>query len=275
MRGDPYGVVPTAHLERVDAPERGCDAAVDSRAGASACWVQTDLVDPVVGPRPVAVKPFCIDAYPFPGMGEAYSRNGLSVWDAHQLNAMLKMPKFGNKRLCSFTEFQSAVAGLEENRRFVFGDQYRKGLCATGRIGSDPKCRNATTGVSEYGAVHSHWVVADRDFVAHACDTPPCKGAGNRPLAEGALVVAGGTNRSQTRQAPFTPHTWHDHGEPTVDACGFDGWDDQPVFCSDPGPESEASSVAWNRFRATVVKTGSMRTAISNALGREICPSSE
>ena len=170
------------------------------------------------------------------------------------------------------TEFQVAVAGLSTNQRFIFGDRYRPGVCEGGTIGQDPLCRNGTTGLVDYGAVHSHWVMADEAFVASACDNPPCKGAGNRALEAGSYVVAGGTNRVQTRQAPFTPHTWHDHGDPTTDACGFVGWDDQPVVCADPGPDTVAELREWKAFEDSVRGSGSMRKALSAALGSPVCP---
>ena len=235
------------------------------------CWVQTDMVDPVVSPREVNVAPFCIERFPFPGRSNAYTKDGLSVWDAHQLRTLLESGRYGPRRMCTYTEFQAAVAGLSENRRFVFGDTYIKGICETDTVGADPRCRNPTTGVADYGAVHSHWVIADPQFVLKACDSPPCRGAGNRLLKNGQLIVAGGTNRAQTRQAPFTPHTWHDHGEPTKDACGFHGWDDQPVICSSPGEYSQSQNDQWAAFRRDALASGSMRHAISNALGRPIC----
>jgi len=272
MVRNPYGIVPTAHLERVDAPEKGCGAAIAAQPGATVCWVQTDTVDPVVQVRRVAVNPFCIESHPFPGKGTHYATDGLSVWDAHKLRELLASGQFGPRRMCTFTEFQGAVAGLEENRPFIFGHQIIDGMCTGTQVGSDSRCRNQRTGVYDYGAVHSHWVVADEAFVASACETPPCRGAGGRSLAAGSLIVAGGTNRVQTRQAPFTPHTWHDHGEPTVDACGFHGWDDQPVICADPVPVTATQAAAWERFRQSVVETGSLRAAISKALGGPICP---
>ena len=271
MKANPYGIVATAHLAVVDAPEKQCPEAIASTPGATACWVQTDTVDPVVKPRQVTVSPFCIEAYPFPGQGQSYTSDGLSVWDAHHLNEILQTGRFGKRRMCSFSEFQVAVSGPTENRRFIFGDDFKDGVCRGKAIGTDSKCRNSVVGVSDYGAVHSHWVIADAAFVASACDNPPCAGAGNRALLPGGLVVAGGTNRVQTRQAPFTPHTWHDHGEPTVGACGFHGWDDQPVICADPGPETEAHRQAWHKFQQDAIVTGSMRAAISNAVGRPIC----
>ena len=272
MRGTPYGIVPTAHLAKVDAPERGCDAAVAAQEGASACWVQTDMVDPVVSPRPVSVKPFCIETYPFPGVGAQYSKDGMSVWDTHKLNELFQTGRFGPRRLCTMTEFQSAVAGLNENRRFIFGDRYRAGICEGSRIGADPLCKNSVTGLRDYGAVHSHWVLADAAFIAAACDAPPCRGAGNRTVVPDAYIVAGGTNRVQTRQAPYTPHTWHDHGEPTVDACGFEGWDDQPVVCADPRPGTPDEEQAWKAFEESVRTNRSVRKALSTALGGPICP---
>jgi hypothetical protein len=272
MRGTPYGIVHTAHLARVDAPERGCDAAVAAQDGASACWVQTDLVDPVVRARSVSVQPFCIETHPFPGLGAQYTKDGMSVWDVHKLNELFKTGRFGARRLCTMTEFQSAVAGLSANQRFVFGDRYRAGICEGKTIGADLLCKNPVTGLMDYGAVHSHWVLADEPFIGAACDAPPCTGAGNRALVPDAYIVAGGTNRVQTRQAPYTPHTWHDHGEPTVDACGFEGWDDQPVVCAGPRPDTPDERLAWKNFEQDVRTSGSMRTALSSALGGPICP---
>ena len=272
MRGAPYGVVPTAHLAKVDAPERGCDAAVAAKNGATACWVQTDLVDPVVRPRTVSVQPFCIESHPFPGKGSEYSKDGMSVWDAHKLNELFQTGRFGARRFCTMTEFQSAVAGISANQRFIFGDRYRTGICEGDTVGADLLCKNSATGLMDYGAVHSHWVLADEPFVAAACDAPPCRGAGNRTLVPDAYIVAGGTNRVQTRQAPYTPHTWHDHGEPTADACGFEGWDDQPVVCAEPRPDTPGEHLAWKAFEQSVRTSKSVRKALSAALGGPICP---
>ena len=272
MRGDPYGIVPTAHLKRVDAPEKGCPKAIAAKPGASVCWVQTDLVDPVIPVREITVEPFCVDATPLPGEGHEYAKDGMSVWDAHQLDLLLKTGRFESRRMCTVTEFQVAVAGLKSNRRFVFGDHYTAGDCAQAPIGSRPRCRNPETGVSEYGAVHSHWTVADAAFIDNACSVKPCRGAGNRSLTEGMYIVAGGTDRAQTRRARMTPHTWHDHGEPTQDACGFHGWDDQPIICADPGPDTASTAKAWAQFIAEVRRSASIRSAISSAVGQPICP---
>ena len=272
MRGQPYGVVPTAHLERVDAPERDCPAAVARTPGATACWVQTDLVDPVIPPHKVSLNAFCIDAFPIPGKGHPYPKDGLSAWDVYQLDLLLSDGRFGRRRLCTTTEFEAAVAGLTSNQRFVFGDMYVDGVCEGETIGASARCQNKETGIWEYGAVHSHWTRADEVFIASACPKPPCRGAGNRLLTVGMYIVAGGTDRAQTRQAPHTPHTWHDHGDPTQDSCGFHGWDDQPVICADPGPDTAASRLAWKAFVDEVRETGSLRKAISTAAGHPICP---
>ncbi len=272
MKGQPYGIVETRHLATVDAPEKNCPAAVGKTPGATACWVQTDMSDPVLKPREVEIKPFCIEARPFPGT--RYTTDGLTVWGAHKLGQLLDTGRFGKRRLCTASEFQAAVAGLAENRRFIFGDQYIAGRCESKNrrtVGGDPDCRNVKTGVVDYGSVHSHWVVADQPFVDRACEQPPCRGAGGRALKAGSYVVMGGTNRVQTRQAPFTPHTWHDHGEATQDACGFDGWDDQPVICADVGPGDVGADAAYADFRDQVGRNGSMNAAISAALGEPVC----
>ena len=272
MKGQPYGVVHTAHLEKVVAPQLDCEQAVASTPGATACWVQTDLVDPVIPVHAVTVAPFCIDTFPFPGKGGQYAVDGMSVWDAHQLDTLLQTGRYGDRRMCTATEFQAAVAGLNSNQRFVFGDTFIDKICDGAAIGAAKACVNAETSVAEYGAVHSHWTIADPSFVASACPEPPCLGAGNRPLGVGMYIVSGGTGRVQTRQAPFTPHTWHDHGEATVGACGFSGWDDQPVICSDPTIPTPEQNKAWAEFLGLIQASGKMRASLSAALGRKICP---
>ena len=272
MRGQPYGVVQTAHLDKVEAPERDCPAAIEQTPNASVCWVQTDLADPVLGPRTVEVPPFCIEAYPFPGKGAAYTKDGLNVWTTHQMDLLFRTGKFGPRRLCTATEFQVAVAGPKNNRRFVYGDQYEAGRCQSETIGGDAGCKNEETGVHEYAAIHSHWAVADEAFVTFACDAGACNAAGNRRLKKGMYVVMGGTRRFQTRQAPITPHTWHDHGEPTPDGCAYDGWDDQVAVCAEEGPTNVEHEKAWAKFREDARKHQSMNAAMSSALGRPICP---
>ena len=272
MRGQPYGVVETAHLKTVDAPEKDCPAAIKATPGATACWVQTDQVDPVIGPREVSVAPFCIERFPFPGKGHPYAKDGLNVWTAQRFDMLLRTGRYGGRRFCTSSEFQLAVAGPRSNQRFIYGDSFLEGRCKGDKVGDRVGCTNQETGVVDYGAVHSHWTIADRDFVEYACGVGRCNAAGNRQLTEGMYVVMGGTGRVQTRQAPFTPHTWHDHGDATVDACGFQGWDDQPVVCADPGTNSAAEEEAWETFRSNVIEQGSLTKALGVALGAPICP---
>jgi hypothetical protein len=280
MTGSPYGIVETAHLEVVEAPEKGCEAALRETPGAQLCWVQTDEVDPVLTAREVNLEGFCIERYPFPGKGANYTSDGMTAWDAAVFRELLASGRYGSRRMCTFTEFQAAVASLESNHPWVYGDTFREERCEEGRpIGFDPDCVNPKTGVHEYGAIHSHWVVADEDFVEHACAEPPCQAAGGRPLEEGDLVVAGGTSRIQTRQAPRTPHTWHDHGEPFPEGCDAMGWDDQPVVCADPDPRyAEARledmrevETAWVELVRLAREQGQMSLTLEKALGRPVC----
>lgn len=216
MRAERFAVVSTAGRAEVVDPQAECPAALAAHGEAVACWVQTDLVDPVVPPRAVRVAPVCVDAFPFPGEGATYTEDGMTAWDAKVLHDVLARGDLGGRRLCTATELEAAVAGLPANQPVVYGDRHDPDRCPEGaRIGQDPTCANRATGLHEYAAVHSHWVVADPAFVASACAQPPCKAAGNRPLQAGMFLVLGGTGRLQTRQAPLTPHTWHDHGRPT------------------------------------------------------------
>jgi hypothetical protein len=243
----PYGLVETASLERVEAPEARCPDAIAATPGASACWVQTDLHDPIVTPHDVTVESYCIASHPFPGAGGRYPMDGLTTWDAQLFDELLKSGQYGERRLCTFTEYELAVAGPKANQRFVFGDDYDPASCPSGDdtpIGANPACQNLETGVYEYGAVHSQWVLLDEPLVAWACETDEtCAASGGRRLDErtesGDLairyIVAGGTNRGQTRQAPHTPHTFHDHGDPTgPEGCDSWGWDDQVAVCASP-----------------------------------------
>jgi len=247
-----------------------------------ACWVQTDLVDPVLRPRDVVLAPVCVEAWPFPGPGTRYATDGMTAWDAKVLQDVLARGDLGGRRLCTATELQAAVAGLASNQPFVYGSHHRADLCPSdvdGVIGSKPACRNEVTGVGEYSAVHSQWVVADADFVAHACDAPPCRAAGSRLLREGMLVVLGGTARTQTRQAPHTPHTWHDHGRPTPTGCDAMGHDDQVAICADPHAgwgghhaglvEQEAR---WQKLLDVARSSGRMDAFLDAAIGGASCP---
>ena len=288
MRGKPYGIVSIGGRGSIDHPELQCPAAIAATPGAVACWVQTDEIDPVLPVRTVTLAPFCVDAWPFPGFGSHYTRDGLTSAGAAALVRLLRTTPTAGRRLCTFTELQAAVAGLQSDRRFVYGDDAPGDRCGSdslqvGTIGADPTCSNPETGVHEYGAVLSHWVVADPAFVVQACSTTAggCRGAGGRRLVAGNLVVLGGTRRVQTRQAPLTPHTWHDHGPSVGGACTSDlVWDDQPAICADPNPDwlqSERPAAlrqgeaTWQRL-ATVARTeGTMQAMLRAGLGPAWC----
>lgn len=278
LERDRYALVQTQPGET--APEVRCTGALAATPDAVACWIQTDLIDPVLAPRPVEVAPVCVEAWPFPGRGLPYTSDGMTTWDAHQLQRLLRQRALGGRRLCTMTELQAAAAGLGGNRPLIYGERHDPERCPPDQpIGHDPACGNPETGVHELGAVHSHWVVADADFVAHACSSPPCRGAGRRLLEAGALVVAGGTGRLQTRQAPLTPHTWHDHGTPTQAGCDDMGHDDQPLLCAEPSagwirddPALLAQEREWQSLLDTVRTTGRMTPFLSAGLGVEVCP---
>jgi hypothetical protein len=246
----PYGVVDTTQMAVVDAPERGCEAAIRGTPGASACWVQTDLKDPIVPVHEVTLTGACVERLPFPGGGR-YTPDGLTPRDVALMEELLRSGIFGPRRLCTFSELEVAAAGPTQNLRFLTGDAAEPERCAadeTVDIGERPRCTNPETGLGEYGAVISQWVIADADFARYACPPgAPCVAAGGRPMLNERgepnvrYVVAGGTRRAQTRQAPLTPHTWHDHGDPGGQAgCESFGWDDGPALCADPDPRYRA-----------------------------------
>jgi len=253
----PYAVVDTTKMAVVDAPEKQCDAALAASPGTSVCWVQTDLHDPVVTRHDVTVPGFCVDPFPFPGQGAPNSPDGLTTWDATLFDEALSSGHFGPRRMCGFTEYELAVAGPRSNLRFVYGDAPDPSRCATDEaepIGSHPACANPETGVHDMGAVVGQWVKVDDPMVHWACvETDHCRASGGARLddrrPDGTFsmpyVVAGGTHRLQTRQAPYTPHTWHDHGQATGAAgCDEWGWDDGVAVCATPDPR-------WERCAAT------------------------
>jgi len=284
-----YAVVETADRVEVRQPLSECPAALEAAPEALACWVQTDLVDPVLRPRPVELDQFCVEAHPFPGAGVPYTVDGMTAWDAARLDELLQTGRYGPRRLCMASEVEAAAAGLVGNAPFISADAADPGRCpvelvaedgtlSAPLIGHDPDCRNDETGVHEVGAVVSHWAIADRAFVAAACESPPCRGAGNNLLTAGHYVVMGGTGRLQTRQAPLTPHTWHDHGRPVATGCDRMGHDDQPLICATPDPayangevDAEAEA-AWAQLVAIARDTGRMSAVLETGLGRPVCP---
>ena len=250
----PYGVIDTTVMAVVDAPEADCPAAIAATEGADACWVQTDLHDPVVTEREVEVEGYCMERLPFPGAG-AYPADGMTTWDAQRFEELLTTGAYGPRRLCSYTEYELAVAGPTTNSRYVYGDVPDPARCAQAElegIGARSSCRNAETGLADYGAVISQWVLLDESLVTWACqgDDPAlnkerCRVAGHARLDERddagefkvRYIVAGGTRRVQTRQAPYTPHTFHEHGQVTGEGgCDAWGWDDGPAVCATPDP---------------------------------------
>ena len=290
MQGQPYGIVPHGPRPPEQRPEEGCPAAISASPGAVTCWVQTDEVDPVLPPRPVELAPFCVDAWPFPGPGVPYSQDGLGPAGVGALQRLLAGADHGGRRLCGFSEWQAAVAGLQGNRRFLYGDDAPGARCGSDSlevapIGADPACRSPETGLYDYGAVLSHWVLADPAFLAFACTEAGggCKGAGGRTLRAGDPLVAGGTRRVMTRQAPLTPHTWHDHGPASSGGACTDPlmWDDQPMICADPDPGWQQQPLpealargqeTWLRLLVIAREEGRMAAVMEAGLGPGWCP---
>ncbi len=299
----PYGVVDTTKMDVVEAPEEDCPAAIAGTPDAVACWVQTDLHDPVVRPHEVRVDGYCMERRPFPGAGP-YPADGMTTYDAQKLEELLATGAFGPRRLCTYTEYELAVAGPTTNQRFVYGDTPDDALCPGDEeagIAGLESCRNAESGLYDYGAVISQWVRLDDELVRWACGdrsaeiaeqgVDPCRASGGARLderhADGTFkvnyLVAGGTRRVQTRQAPYTPHTYHDHGQVTgSDGCDAWGWDDGPAICADPdarwgAEEGRAWAAAWSELVASCLgerMTTCMNAGFQHATGDpvDICP---
>lgn len=268
----PYAVVDTTRMERVEAPEQHCDAALARSPHTSVCWIQTDFHDPVVTAHQVQVEGYCMERHPFPGKGVPYPDDGLTTWDAMLFDELLSSGRFGPRRLCTYTEYELAVAGPSRNLRFIYGDEPDRERCPRDEdtpIGTHPRCRNPETGVHEYGAVIGQWVHLDEQLAAWACGRPEgCRASGGARLdarkPDGSFampyIVAGGTHRLQTRQAPFTPHTYHDHGQVSgPEGCDDWGWDDGVAVCAEPDPryrtcverpDSADCEALWRQERA-------------------------
>lgn len=242
----PYAAVDTTKMAVVEAPEQFCPEALAGSPDTTVCWIQTDLRDPVVLAHEVTVDGYCMEVLPFPGQGP-YPPDGMTTYDASRFEELLATGAFGPRRMCGYTEYELAVAGPTMNHRYVYGNEPDPKLCPSSEdqpIGSHPGCRSPETGLGEYGAVISQWVLNDEELVAWACQRPEgCPASGGARLDERnedggfktRFVVAGGTRRIQTRQAPFTPHTYHDHGQVSgAGGCDAWGWDDGPAVCATP-----------------------------------------
>ena len=303
----PYAAVDTTQMAVVDQPEQECPAALAAHPGSEVCWIQTDLRDPVVTAHEVTVEGYCMEPLPFPGAGP-YPPDGMTTWDASQFDALLASGAFGPRRMCEYTEYELAVAGPTTNHRYVYGDTPAPERCQQREdeaIGSRPECRNPTTGMGEYGAVISQWVLNDEQLTAWACSRPEgCPASGGARLDERRedggfktrYLVAGGTRRMQTRQAPYTPHTYHDHGQVSgAGGCDKWGWDDGPAVCATPdarydrcpadpdGPgcrELQAQEQAWEGLLA-FCRGKHMTECLSRGLSAvtgepvDVCPESD
>ncbi len=247
----PYAPIDTTKMAVVEAPERGCPAALSASPDTEVCWIQTDLRDPVVTAHEVEVGGYCMERLPFPG-GGPYPPDGMTTYDASRFDELLASGAFGPRRLCTYTEYELAVSGVEANHRYVYGDEPAPERCPDtegATIGSHPGCADPNTGIAEYGAVISQWVLNDEALVSWACGREQgCPASGGARLDERGpdgsfktrYLVAGGTRRIQTRQAPYTPHTYHDHGQVSgPGGCDAWGWDDGPAVCADPDPRYE------------------------------------
>ncbi len=252
----PYAPVDTTKMAVVEAPETECPAALVAHPGTEVCWIQTDLRDPVVTAHTVTLGDYCIERLPFPG-GGPYPPDGMTTYDASRFEELLGSGSFGSRRMCTFSEYEVAVSGGSANHRYVYGDRPEPGRCPTTEkadIGSHPDCADPGTGIAEYGAVISQWVLNDDELVAWACSREEgCPASGGARLDERnesggfktRYLVAGGTRRMQTRQAPYTPHTFHDHGQVSgPEGCDKWGWDDGPAVCADPDPRYEQCATA-------------------------------
>jgi hypothetical protein len=303
----PYAVVDTTKMAVVDAPENQCPDAIESNPGTTVCWIQTDLHDPVVTLHDVTVSGYCMEPRPFPGDGP-YPPDGMTTYDASRFDELLSTGAFGPRRMCGYTEYEIAVAGPTTNHRYVYGNDPAPERCAAREdesIGSHPTCGSEASGMYEYGAVISQWVLNDDQLTGWACGRPQgCPASGGAQLderhADGGYktryIVAGGTRRMQTRQAPYTPHTYHDHGQVSgAGGCDIWGWDDGPAVCATPddryqrcpddpeGPgcrELQAQEFAWSGlvdFCRGKYMTECLSRGLSAVLGKptDVCPESD
>ena len=124
--------------------------------------LQEQYVGQLVLERSMSLEAFCIDRYPFPGEGRAWTSDPIdwSVVEAFEA----EVSGYG-RRLCTVAELLAAAAG-PENWRYPYDRlAYREGKCEpsdltpSSRIGSYPECESPT-GVRDF-MVRSTWALLD------------------------------------------------------------------------------------------------------------------
>ncbi len=194
----------------------------------------------------IALEPYCIDAYPFPGQrGDDYPVDGLAF---RMLPAWDELLQDYGRRLCTPEELLWASTSGATNLPFAAGAE-RSMLCEPfwdwermSPFGSYPACVSPW-GLYEFN-VFSSWASASAAIDAVRGEPHP------KPYD-----VVGGTNRDDTYYDP-TNFGIHSHGMED-----FPYFDDQLRVCADPGPPEEPAD--WLVFRQAAANQGSFGMALA------------
>lgn len=200
----------------------------------------------VIRRKSLAIEPFCVDRYPFPGLeGAPWPRDGMTHSMVGRLDERLRSQ---GRRLCTVSELLLAAAG-PENRRYPWGAEPRAGLCANdadgaGPIGSYQDCRSSL-GVHDF-QVRSAWARLRPDMAAHLATydapwAPPHTNIGR--VKDATYVLYGGTPNLLSY---YAPNNFGVHAHPVGGTETYP--DDSTRVCADPGEAS--SSAAWREFIA-------------------------
>ena len=212
--------------------------------------LQEQYVGQLVLERSMSLEAFCIDRYPFPGEGRAWTSDPIdwSVVEAFEA----EVSGYG-RRLCTVAELLAAAAG-PENWRYPYDRlAYREGKCEpsdltpSSRIGSYPECESPT-GVRDF-MVRSTWALLDEqagEDIRAFYDTD----TGSLIPGGGYYAVWGG---SATQNTFFAPNNYglHFYGP------GDPGYVNESVrTCADLGRPSAETDDAWAAFIDEFVRSG-------------------
>ncbi len=196
----------------------------------------------VVLAREMTLDAFCVDAFPFPGEGRAWTSDALD-WDG-VMAFQVAISAYG-RRLCTVAELMHAAAG-PENWRYPYDRlDFRDGKCEPGDvtpgdpIGSYPDC------VSPYGVrdfmVRSTWAVLD-DQAGEDIRAFYMSDSGLLIPGGGEYAVWGGSASQNTFYAPNN-YGLHFYGP------GDPGYINESVrTCAGLGRGSDADDAAWTAF---------------------------
>lgn len=200
--------------------------------------------------RAFTLEAFCIDRFPFPGEGQAWTQDPLD-WD--RLEAFKGVAEAHGRRLCTVAELMLAAGGTE-NWRYPYDRlDYREGRCEvgdltpSGPIGSFEEC-TSPLGVRDF-MVRSTWAVLD-DQAGEDIRAYYYTDTGLLIPGGGEYAVWGGSASQDTFYAPNN-YGLHFYGP------GDPGYVNESVrSCAAVGSGSAAADTAWQAVISDFVASG-------------------